>query len=246
MRERLIKLLTVRELPYCRMERNKPMVDNQMIPILRQQIKSRDSIEREQAVNSLSKFKDSKVAGVAANIILQVVEDHNQAVRQAARNALTKLGDAGTKALVGMLYCHDWDAGYTAWQTATEILISLGANAVDCLLEVLDSGDDCAKSSGISILAEIGDARAIESLLSKLAKDKAPFADTVKVIAKLKSVSIVEQLNEFTQSEDINLRDKATKALAQNQTTQKSLTPTETDSGEIRINDPNKYDSTLL
>ena len=106
------------------------MVDSSMIPKLRKQIKSPDITEREQAVNILSKFSHTTVAGVAANIIIEALEDNNLSVRQTASDALITLGDAGIKALVGMLYCHDWDANYLEWQTATKILIKFGVGAI--------------------------------------------------------------------------------------------------------------------
>lgn len=222
------------------------MIDNQMIPKLRQQIKSPNSIERQQAVITLSQFKESKVVGVAANIILEVLEDSNQSVRQAARDTLVELGDAGIKALVGMLYCHDWDADYIAWQTAKAILVSLGNEVVDSLLQILERGDDCAKSSGITILAEIGDSRAISPLLSKLNDDKVPFTDTVKALAHLRGISILEQLNELMRSEKPVVLAKARKALTQIQTAQPDLTSGDSNQGSVRINDPSKYDRPLF
>ena len=222
------------------------MVDNQMIPKLRQQIKSPNSQERRQAVDVLSEFKGSKVAGVAANIILEVLEDSNQSVRQAARDSLIELGEAGIKALEGMLYCHDWDADYVAWQTAKDILVSLGNNAVDSLLQILQRGDDCAKSSALTILAEIGDSRVISPVLSKLNDDKVPFTDAVKALASLRGISVPQQLGELTHSEKTTVLAKARKALAQIQASQPDLTSGDSTLGDMRINDPQKYDKPLL
>jgi len=101
------------------------------------------------------------LGAIAVGPLVQALKDRDDSVRRRAAKILGELRDPrAVLPLMDLLH----DDFYSIRREAAAALVTIGAPAIDPIIAVLDDEDDDVRKRAADILAEIGDARAIEAL----------------------------------------------------------------------------------
>ena len=124
-------------------------------------LKSSDPEERREAVLALAGFGNE-----ALSLLLRAMGDVDWRVRKTAVEALLSLGGAKViSGLIQALSAHD-NAG--ARNSAIEALVQIGGQAVDHLLDIIETPDPDVRKFIVDILGDIKDRHAVPALIGRL------------------------------------------------------------------------------
>jgi HEAT repeat protein len=168
----------------------------------------KDHIVRLKAENALNELG---TAAVRPLIKKGVLHYGNENVRNAAVEALRKLGEAGVETIIALLEDQDWWVRYGAAEALGELK---DARAVEPLIAALEDKEWSVRSDAAGALGELKDARAVEPLITALV-DKNPMVrvQAAGALVKLGDPRAAEPLISALKDGDDQQRIEATEAL---------------------------------
>ena len=108
-------------------------------------------------------FHEPEGSSSAIEPLFRLLLDSNPEVRRQASEMLVVLGEEAAPGLCGMIGC-----GYVAVQGLKEVLVRIGPPAIPHLGQLLRNPGPEARTLGVTVLGEIGDAAAVPFLLTAL------------------------------------------------------------------------------
>ncbi|HSA24410.1 MAG TPA: HEAT repeat domain-containing protein, partial [Myxococcota bacterium] len=163
---------------------------------------------RHAAVRRLAEFETPPLAP-----LLRALGDTSWRVRKAAGDQLAS-APASAELVGGLLGCLASEDNAGLRNAATEVLVRLGAPALDGLLGSLAGADADVRKFAADILGEIGDARALEPLVARLADgDGNVRAAAAEALGRLGDARALEHLVGALGSGELQLQIAALDAL---------------------------------
>ncbi len=173
-------------------------------------LKDANAIVREVAAVGLGEMKASEAVGP----LIAALKDKGEYVRLSAARALGQVGDPKAVApLAAVLKDEHLDWRLRAW--ALHALQSIGASAVDPLIEALKNADAFLKAKAAKALGEIGDPKAIKPLAESLRHpDGLVYLNSIDALAAIDDPKATAALIEFCADCALYSRDTLARALA--------------------------------
>ena len=174
-----------------------------------------------QALDSPHEYARSRAAKALGNIgdvraigpLILLLSDETDFVRWNAAEALGEIGDPAAAESLGQTLL-DKDRGIQ-WR-ATLALGKMGEPGVQILLQALEEGGAYTKQDLIAALADLGEMRALESIVRALGSaTKEVRWNAVIALGKLGDPSTIGPLAELLKDRDENFRGNAAKALGE-------------------------------
>ncbi|GAK55816.1 PBS lyase HEAT domain protein repeat-containing protein [Candidatus Vecturithrix granuli] len=135
------------------------------VDALIQQIQHGSPDSRREAVRQLGNMETPADRGDVIQGLIQVLEDEDVAVREAAEEALTRLG--GRDVIQSLILCLS-SPSTTLLNAAIEILSRIGYAAIDPIRALLESKDHDIRKFGCDILGNLRHAEAVYDLIDLL------------------------------------------------------------------------------
>ncbi|MBN8721406.1 MAG: HEAT repeat domain-containing protein [Acidobacteria bacterium] len=138
---------------------------NNATPALIKTLSSRNWRARAQAARILGHLRPLS----AITALIPILSDSTAPARYYAGQALSKMGESAINPLIAALKT---DRRGTNRYGVARALATIGNNSVDALCQLLTDTDESLRILAANVLAEIGDKRAIESLVNALGDDR--------------------------------------------------------------------------
>jgi len=176
---------------------------------LKKKLRSKNTEERRQVVESLR----GKPEPSSIELLLEAMKDESWRVRKSATDILQSQFeiDDYVHGVLSLLSIED-NAG--ARNSAIDLLVSLGKQAVPFLIVAFDTDNHDVRKFVIDVIGEISDKRSIPLLLNALKdEDENVKASAVEHLGKLKEPTVVDALIEILRGDDIWIAYPAADAL---------------------------------
>jgi HEAT repeat protein len=165
---------------------------------IREQLRSKNEESRHRAVQSLPQV----FGKVPTDLLLQALGDLSWRVRKGAADLVLRFPQASTIAVLIKALGDDDNAGLR--NTATEVLIELGAPAVPQLIELLQKGGHDERKFSADILGAIGDTRSVQALLAGLNDvDDNVRAASAEALGHIAAPEVINRLTEVLQKDQL-------------------------------------------
>jgi len=160
------------------------------------------SADAEVKIETLETLSCLKLSDEVINAVCAVITDPDKGVKNAAVNFLTQCSDARIPSHVTG-YISSKDIGVR--NLAGEILLRLGANAVEALVAYIPVGDDDDKKFAIDILGLIGSPEASDAILEVMKNNfnENVFLSCIEALGNLKAVEALKPLIELFESNEL-------------------------------------------